>query len=382
MVVVVLAGIVGCAGGQAKTATPTPAASPSRTVRSAAPAASGSGATTIEQFGGWDTTSVTPWAAFRVVWAASPTGGLRGRLVYEFVGPHRQRRRVFRFAGTAKPVRPGSPRRRVHLTLSRPLDGAQVLHGNATATHLFLTVDSDATELDLYGSSVAVMSTFRARLKALRSRGGFDGWLRRRDEQRSAVHRVDLDGDGRRDLVVVAWSHLVDPEVGSGAVDVLVHYAAGGTASVTLPVSNGLSRGLGVRIGWIGSVQLPGLPGRQVVIVSDTGAANQFYDVVGDVGGVLRSIPAVAPDYGWGDGGSVGTGSIGRYCAGGALVAWSSRSVFRRRSPTPYAQHVVINRYEWAGDSWDRVSHLRGNLRGAALRKAFPGRGRGRWGCR
>jgi hypothetical protein len=376
LLAVVLSAVVlaGCAGRSASTTVTQPAASDS--TASSPPAVIV--APTTQRFGGWDD-EFGAWA-FRISLTTSATGSVTGRIV--FVAPHHGRvsRIVTAVAGKVGAAR-RSGRRSLHLLASRGLSGVRTLHGSVGPNHLLLSSpDSSRHELDLYGSAFDVGARFRNHVRALRGPGGFYGWLRRAAESRAAVHHLDIDGDGRKDLVTVVWSHLRNASDGQGTREVTVHFANGSLRALAVPTAN-TSFGAVARIGWIGSLHLPGIPGRQIVLVSDIGAANRFYSVIGDVGGELRQIPAAGPDGGWGDGGAVGTGSIGRYCNAGMLTTWFTREIVRHARLLK-RQHVVLSRYVWQGNGWERLAHVNAELGRRASARAFHHDSHaGLWNC-
>jgi len=309
----------GCASGGAQSTATTPAqsTSPDRST--------GASSAAQVRFDGWDPHFGYGGHAFRTDLAIAPDGHVTGSLDFAWLTRRGLLARSFTVAGTAGPADARAERRRLRLELSRPLRGARVLRGYLAPRHIALHVDPRIAELTLSGSSLAVTAKYRARKRILGGRGGYDGWLRRQRMRQAAVHHVDMDGDGRRDLVAVVWSRLTDPRWGGGLRQVFVRLATGAATSVEVPGSDVVSS-----VGWVGSVQLPGFAGRQIVLRSAAGAANEFFDVVAARDGVLEVIKAPEPDDGWNEGGTVGTGTHGRFCRDGALHAWSSRGVVRQ----------------------------------------------------
>jgi hypothetical protein len=371
--------IAGCsAGGSATHATSTTPASPTRAVVTTPGFTAGAN---TQRYGGWDANGKAS-TVFRIAWNASPSGRLTGVMHLAF--PHRHHTRRVRTAvtGTETRVYARENFERIRLHLAKYVFASNRFHGRLYRdNHLDLTLVSDSDELNIYGSSVAVGSRYRRHIAALRGPGGYQGWLRRRDERHPVIRHFDVNGDGRPDRIVTSYTHLADPFVGSGTVKVTVRYAGGGKASTTVRVHNGIQRPLGARVGWIGQVHLPGLAGKQAVILTDVGAANRFYTVVGDVGGTLRHVPAPEPDDQWGDGGSAGTGTIGRYCSGDSLVTFSKFEHYRRNDPKPVSTRLFLNRSRWSGTGWVQLEHLNATMPPAQARKARPPRGHGLWGC-
>jgi hypothetical protein len=339
-------------------------------------------AAAVEQFGGWDAETGRDSSVFRMTLTESSVGQLHGRLVYVETWSRHRARTVVAFVGSARPDGCCGNRQRVNLHLATPVAGVLNLHGYVSDLYASLSSPSSSShELELYGSRFDVRRQFVAHIRATGGRGGYNGWLRRRGESRAAVRHLDIDGDGRPDLVTVVWKHLRNPLWGTGTREVLVRFANGTIQSLDVPATN-TSNGDRSPVGWAGSVHLPGIPGRQLVLTDDIGAANTFYDVIADVGGRLTELPAPAPDNGWGEGGTVGTGDQDRFCAGGDLVAVTSRMLNR---PHRFFGHDSVrfraSRYVWGGRGWRRVRAIDRVIKPGTRVPDLRHGHRGLWNC-
>jgi hypothetical protein len=166
------------------------------------------------------------------------------------------------------------------------------------------------------------------------------------------ARRIDVDGDGRLDRVSVVWKRVTSADNHMGVRTVVVRLASGSSLRRTVPAW-GWGSPQGGPLGWAGTVHFPGMTGRQIVLLKNAGAANQFYEVLGDVNGVLAPIPTPGPDAsGWNSGGSEGTGSGDVYCRVGVLYSdYATFTVHRRRERS----HLRLAGYVWRDDGWVRV---------------------------
>jgi hypothetical protein len=326
---------------------------------------------TVQRFGGWEPEFGA--YVFKIAWTIDPSGKINGTLDFQQATRHGFDRRKIAVSGKASPARPGHARRHVEVTLVPHLEDIDRMSGYVDPVHVLLNPPDYASSEDtLYGSAVSVDSQFRSHKRILGGRGGYQGWLRRRGTAETAVRHTDVDGDGKRDLVAVVWADLRKPGAGGGTREVFVHFATGATAA--LRVSSGNTSFDRPSIGFAGIVHLAGLPGHQVVLVTDIGAANTFYIVVADVDGALREIPSPSLHQ-WGFGGTVGTGTEGEFCRSGAFAMYSVKYLDAN------TQRLTVNKYAWNGSGWSLLSHVVTKPGPGQFDEATRARGHGLWGC-
>jgi len=324
-----------------------------------------------QRFGGWDSEFGT--YAFKLDWTISATGRINGRLEAVIDPPQGVDHTVSRVTGTAGPRNVKSHRTHITVSLSPRVGGLSSMSGYVDDTHVFLQSPTDSSiELLLYGTTAT--TGFNRHARMMEGPGGYVGWLRRHAVAHTVVRRVDVDGDGRRDLVVVLWRRLVDPFIGSGTREVIVHFAAGTTSTLDVGAANTADRS--APVGWTSTVHLPGLAGHQLALTWDIGASNTFFHVVGDVDGRLRLIPA-PPGEEWGWGGTVGTGTIGQFCNDGTLtfsfVHYSDNALREQR--------LKLSRYVWHSDHWVLVSRLDRLVTQRQLDRLLPRSTGPDWNC-
>lgn len=126
-------------------------------------------------------------------------------------------------------------------------------------------------------------------------------------------------------------------------------------------------------------MKLPGLAGTQIVLRLGSGAANEFYDVIAARDGILTTIAAPEPDYAWNEGGTVGTGTHGRFCRGGTLHAWYARGVVRHGNYV--GERLTLKRYVWGASGWQLVGGFSGRVTDRRSRSLLRVPENGLWGC-
>ena len=333
------------------------------------------GAPFAKTFGGWSTDDEM---AFRMALHISATGAATGKLTaLQRIGSNVQRVSSA-FTGDAGPWRAKTHDRRLHIRLSEGVDFNRTFYGTVDDRHVGLQPPSDSrSELGFWGSSVLVSKRFNSHARIITSRGGYAGWLRRQQLQRAAVHRVDVDGDGRRDLVTVVWSSLstAGAGFGSGVRAVTVRFATGRVATINVP-----AMGAGRGVGWVGDLHLPGMTGRQIILFDGSGASNWFYRAVADVGGSLREVNG--PGDGWNIGGTVGTGSLDEFCRGGVLHTTYEQYVANDHVHELRPPRITDSRWVWKGTHWALVGRtIIRELNQRTPRRFTSPVHHGLWGC-
>jgi hypothetical protein len=327
-----------------------------------------------EQFGGWDTNLGA--LAFRLGWTVTTAGDASGVLDLvnerERGGPERER---FEVAGSVAAPRPNG-RMPVRLRMDHGIFGERRLVGYVNDRRIVLHTPNDSSlEMDLYGSTAQVDQEFRRHVRIINGPGGYEGWLRRRAFRRTIVRHVDMDGDGRPDLVTIVWSRLPAPRIGQGTRRVFVRLADGRVDDVAVPAMTITSGSRRARLGFGGIVRLPGVPGHQLVLDFAQGASHGFFDVVGYAGGGLALIPPPPLNSSWVSGGTVGTGSEDQVCLGDTLGA------YQVKYPPHGRQRLTLSRYRWGGTAWLLMGELHRRVNQAELRRLLRPSGGGVWGC-
>ena len=302
----------------------------------------------IHEYGGWNRAD----RVFRLTWTTAADGSVAGQLHLVHISPEDVVRRTLAVSGR-------QTGRHLSLALSETVEGTRAFHGRVTPGRLVLLPSRNDLEDIWLGSPVAISGSMAKHVRILRGPGGYEGWRFRQQRSRAAVHRVDVDGDGRKDLVVVTWA-----DVRHGVREVLVHFANGAVAAVHAPsVLAGVgSYGAGIN-GWDGTAHIPGTTGRQLVLLDMAGAANVFFSVVMYDRGTLRLLPAPGFDGAWNVGGTVGTGTLGSFCRRGLLYIAFSRG-----------PRLRLNSYVWR-QGWVPVNRIRKHVTDGRFGRHLPSGG-------
>lgn len=311
--------------------------------------------TLSSDYSGWNRANLV----FRLTWTTAADGTVAGSLHVVRIRERRVLRRSLTVSGR-------QAEHHLQLRLSQPVEGTRAFHGTVTPGRLLLIPSRDDLEDTWLGSPVAVRRSFARHVVILRGPGGYDGWRFRRQRSRAAVHRVDVDGDGRQDLVVLAWAN-----VRRQVREVFVHFATGAIASARAPANLSSVGSYGAN-GWVGATHIPGMTGHQIVLLNMAGAADVFYSVVADVGGRLVRIDAPGFDGDWDVGGTVGTGSLGSFCRNGRVYVWSIHGYWQPGSHR--GTRLRINSYVWR-HGWALVTRVRREVTSAQLRRLVPSSG-------
>ncbi len=167
-------------------------------------------------------------------------------------------------------------------------------------------------------------------------------------------HRVQVDGRGGRDVVVlVGGKDLQLDELGNGVghVGVRVRLSNGrGTVTARLFVTY-----FSVRTPWtpwVGATDLDRRGGKELVLGFSTGAHAQLFTALTYRGGRLRELDS-PPGSSWVVNSSVGTGSSGWRCTRRGV---ESRSVTPGGGSATY--DVQRDRYAWRSGRWVRTKHV------------------------
>jgi hypothetical protein len=169
---------------------------------------------------------------------------------------------------------------------------------------------------------------------------------------------VDVDGDGRRDRVVIRWHRLTRRSIGRGTATLTVHYADGHAASIRFRVGSWISRrSERVTVPPFDGTQIDGVRGREIVIATDDSPASfEFYTVVTARDHALSLLPA-PDDHGWFVGAAAGPGASGFVCHGSTVTAVVSGPVHNRsREHSAINYRMIRTTYRWTLDSWSVVS--------------------------
>jgi hypothetical protein len=317
----------------------------------------------VQRYGGWDQGEFV----FRTSWTVYSNGTVAGKMTVADVSDRSTLTNTVQVHGYSHQKARDPSARRVILHLSRPaFGGLTELDGAATQGELTLEPHDPGIEDYLTGSPTSIGYWFKRHVAILRGPGGYDGWRTRRVARQAVVRRVDIDGDGRKDLVTVVWRHLLSWQAHAGTREVFVRLASGDTLTYDVEAGGGweshdpLAGAGGGPLGWAGTIHLPGIPGRQVVLLTDTGASNTFYTVLADLDGTLTSIEPPPPNTGWNEGGSVGVGVGEDYCPHGVLL--SAYVTFHGRAAQ--RAHLRADTYVWRDGAWLTMSRYSGAARG------------------
>lgn len=180
---------------------------------------------------------------------------------------------------------------------------------------------------------------------------GFSGAAAVAAPAATVVARVDVDGDGRRDVVTTASATFR----GEPATTLAVRTASGRKAAVTIPTP-----WLYGQSAWLGATDLDGARGAELVLRTGQGAHTQFNAVYAWRGGSLaaQADPSSGSTEWWTDGAmSISKGyTATRYRGAKALVV--REYVTDLTASTPRATGT-ISTYVWREAGWAPVSTVR-----------------------